>query len=56
MAVHCRAVRQTSDVAQSASVAAMQVLPSSVHLPAKLHWVDFLQSALERETQVPFSA
>jgi hypothetical protein len=56
MAVHCRAVRHTSEAAQSASAAAMQVLPSSVHLPANPHCVDFLQSALERATQAPFSA
>jgi hypothetical protein len=36
--------------------AAMQVPPDSVHWPAKEHWFDFLQSALERATQTPFSA
>lgn len=56
MAVHCRAVRHTSDGVQSALLAAMQTLPSRVHFPAKLHWEDFLQSALERATHAPFSA
>src|SRR5262245_34056854 len=43
-AVHCPAVRQTSEPRQSASVAAMQVSPSSEHLPANEHCWDFLHS------------
>jgi len=56
MAVHCRAVRHTSERVQSASVAAMHASPESEQLPANAHCDDFLQSALSRATQRPFSA
>jgi hypothetical protein len=55
-AKHCRAVRQTSDGVQSASLAAVHAAMAAVHLPAKAHCVDFLQSALSSATQRPFSA
>ena len=55
-AVHCRAVRHTSEVRQSLSVAATHAPAKSEHLPAKAHCADLLQSALSRATQRPSSA
>jgi hypothetical protein len=43
-AEHCPAVRQTSELKQSASVAAMHASPASEHLPANAHWEEALHS------------
>jgi hypothetical protein len=55
-ALHCAEERQTSDPAQSWSVAAKQALPASVHLPAKAHCCAFLQSLSLLATHLPLSA
>src|SRR5205814_1592184 len=48
-AEHCPAVRQTSELVQSTSVAAMHASPAREHLPANAHWDEALHS-------VPFVA
>jgi hypothetical protein len=55
-ALHCREVRQTSEFAQSASVAAMQAFNESEHWPANAHCDDLRQSFPSRATQRPLSA
>jgi hypothetical protein len=55
-AEHCRAVRHTSDAAQSPSDAATHSLLESVHFPANAHCVDLRQSLVWRATQRPLSA
>src|SRR4051812_37132005 len=52
-ALHCPAVRHTSELAQSASVAAMQVSPSREHFPANAHCWDFLHSLSDVAMQAP---